>query len=654
LQLKQEEIRAAIPPAGVVTLIKPGRPGLGASAEPVSKDPRRLTPLNRSLFATIILAALIAAASVWLGLRTKSDDHWVSHTFEVRTALTDLLSLVQSAETAQRGYLLTGRDQYLAPYQAAAQQLPSLLDRTQSLISDNPRQQQSLSTLRNLIGNKISELSSTVDAYNAGNKDAALKIVESDNGLELMLQIRSTIDGMQSEEGRLLAERQTAAESSAWLLELACLTAFALIFVAGLLASRAAKASVARLAAARDELAGSNAALRAQIRQREQLESQLRQMHKMEAIGQLTGGIAHDFNNMLGAIMAAMELAKRRLSSGDSNIDRFLDGAMEAAKRAATLTKRLLAFARQQPLAPQPLDANRLIGNMSDLLRSSLTENIKIEIVAAAGLWTINADAQQLENCILNIAINARDAMPEGGSLTIETGNAYLDEAYCGQNPEIEPGQFVMIAVTDTGTGMTPDVTSRAFDPFFTTKAAGNGTGLGLSQVYGFVKQSRGHVKLYSEPKAGTTVKMYFPRYADAADTAPAPSSSAPIRTGDRNEIILIVEDEPLMRRSTAEALGELGYTVYDADSAANALAIVDRVPGIKLLFTDVVMPDMNGKKLADEALRRRPHLKVLFTTGYTANAVVHGGVLDSGVNFLSKPFTLEQLAAKIRAVLDD
>lgn len=652
MQPKQQDEAAAAPAAGA-TPATLGAHGLDSVPEPLSNDAGRLTALNRNLFATIILAALIAAASIWLGWRTKTDDQWVSHTLEVQSALTDVLSSVESAETSQRGYLLTGRDQYLAPYQAALQELPKLLDRTQVLTSDNPRQQRSLSALRTLIENKTNELWSTIDKYRAGDKASALQIVESGSGLEVMEQIRRAIGGMQSEESRLLTERQTAAESSAWLLELACLTAFALIFITGLLAGRAAKTSVTRLAAAGDELAASNDALRAQFRQREQLESQLRQMHKMEALGQLTGGIAHDFNNMLGAIMAAMELAKRRLSSGDFNIDRFLEGAMEAATRAATLTKRLLAFARQQPLAPQPLDANKLIGNMSDLLRSFLSENIKIEIVAAAGLWTINADAQQLENSILNIAINGRDAMSEGGKLTIETANAYLDEAYCSQNPEIDPGQFVMIAVTDTGAGMTPDVTTRAFDPFFTTKTAGSGTGLGLSQVYGFVKQSRGHVKLYSEAYAGTTVKMYFPRYANAADEMPKPSPSPTIQTGDRNEIILVVEDEPLMRRATAEALGELGYTVYDADNAANALAILDRVPGVKLLFTDVVMPDVNGKKLAEEALRRRPQLKVLFTTGYTANAVVHGGVLDSGINFISKPFTLEQLGAKIRAVLD-
>jgi CheY-like chemotaxis protein len=290
---------------------------------------------------------------------------------------------------------------------------------------------------------------------------------------------------------------------------------------------------------------------------------------------------------------------------------------------------------------------------MSDLLHSTLGEHIQIETVAAAGLWTINADSQQLENAVLNIAINARDAMPDGGKLTIETANTYLDEAYCKLNPEIEPGQFAMVAITDTGVGMAADVAARVFDPFFTTKSAGKGTGLGLSQVYGFVKQSRGHVKIYSEPGAGTTVKIYLPRLAgDARDIKRA--AIEPVRTGDRSEIILLVEDDALMRRLTAEALHELGYTVFDSENAANALLILDRVADVKLLFTDVVMPDVNGKKLADEALRRRPGLKVLFTTGYTPNAVVHGGVLDQGVHFIGKPFTLNQLAAKLRTVLDD
>jgi CheY-like chemotaxis protein len=243
--------------------------------------------------------------------------------------------------------------------------------------------------------------------------------------------------------------------------------------------------------------------------------------------------------------------------------------------------------------------------------------------------------------------------MPDGGRLTIETANTYLDEAYCRQNPEIEPGQYVMIAVTDTGSGMSADVAARVFDPFFTTKPAGKGTGLGLSQVYGFVKQSRGHIKVYSEVGAGTNVKIYLPRLiADAKEIKRAIAET--MQTGVRSEIILVVEDDTLMRRLTTEALHELGYTVFESENATNALAILDREADVKLLFTDVVMPDINGRKLADEAVRRRPGLKVLFTTGYTPNAVVHGGVLDSGVHLISKPFTLNHLAAKVRAVLDE
>jgi CheY-like chemotaxis protein len=243
--------------------------------------------------------------------------------------------------------------------------------------------------------------------------------------------------------------------------------------------------------------------------------------------------------------------------------------------------------------------------------------------------------------------------MPEGGKLTIETANTFLDEAYCRQNPEVDPGQFAMVAVTDTGSGMAPDVMERAFDPFFTTKTTGKGTGLGLSQVYGFVKQSRGHIKVYSEPGAGTTVKIYLPRLIGDAREIKR-TVMEPTRTGDRSEIILVVEDDVLMRRLTTDALHELGYTVFESENAASALATLDRVADVKLLFTDVVMPDVNGKKLADEALRRRPGLKVIFTTGYTANAVVHGGVLDHGVHLISKPFTLDQLAIKVRAVLDE
>jgi signal transduction histidine kinase/CheY-like chemotaxis protein len=507
---------------------------------------------------------------------------------------------------------------------------------------------QNLSQLRQLINNKLDELRMTLDAYKAGNRDAALAIVNNDTGYRLMQEIRQLIEAMQTEEDRLLRARQSTAARSGMLLQAGVAIAFLLLCGVGF-----TRESFAALTAARDRLAASNQQLTEQIARREAAESQLRQSQKMEALGQLTGGIAHDFNNMLGVIMGAHDLVKRRIAKGDFGIQRFLDAAAVAADRAATLTQRLLAFSRQQPLSPQPLDANKMIVNMSQLLQTTLGEHIQIETVAAAGLWTVHADSQQLENAILNIAINSRDAMPEGGQLTIETANTYLDEAYCKLNPEVESGQYAMIAITDTGIGMTPDVVARAFDPFFTTKGAGKGTGLGLSQVYGFVKQSHGHIKVYSEHGAGTTMKIYLPRLIGAAQEILRPTLE-PMRTGERSEIILVVEDDSMMRRLTTEALHELGYTVFDSENAANALATLDRVAEVKLLFTDVVMPDVNGKKLADEAVRRRPGLKVIFTTGYTANAVIHGGVLDPGAHFIAKPFTLDQLAAKVRAVLDE
>jgi signal transduction histidine kinase/CheY-like chemotaxis protein len=619
---------------------------------PQLTDTRPLALLNRSLVVTAVLAALMLVAAFWLGARNKSDDEWVVHSLSVRDQLTRVLSLVQSAETGQRGYLLTGRDDYLKPYIMAVDELPPSLDRLTDLTSDNPRQQSAIVDLRRLIKEKLDELRSTVDENKAGHAAAALAIVNNDSGFRLMLRIRQQITSMQGEEDDLLASRQSGAARSGMLLQAGVAAAFLLIAILGVLISRFTRQSFAALAAARDRLAVSNEQLLGQITRREQVESQLRQSQKMEALGQLTGGIAHDFNNMLGVIMGAHDLIRRRIAKGDFGIQRFVEAATNATERAAVLTQRLLAFARQQPLAPQPIDADKMIAGMSDLLRSTLGEHIQIETVTAGGLWKINADAQQLESAVLNIAINARDAMPDGGKLTIETANAYLDDAYCRQNPEVEPGQFVLLAVTDTGTGMSPDVAARVFDPFFTTKPTGKGTGLGLSQVYGFVKQSHGHIKIYSEIGAGTTVKIYLPRLTGIV-TAVKPAAAEPLRTGDRSEIILVVEDDTPMRRLACEALHELGYTVFDSENAANALAILDREPAVKLLFTDVVMPDVNGKKLADEALRRRPGLKVLFTTGYTANAVVHGGVLDAGVNLISKPFTLDQLAAKVRTVLD-
>ncbi len=382
-------------------------------------------------------------------------------------------------------------------------------------------------------------------------------------------------------------------------------------------------------------------------------EEQLRQSQKMEAVGQLTGGIAHDFNNMLAVVIGSLELLDRKINDPSPAVRRYIDAAMDGAKRSAALTHRLLAFSRQQPLKPETLDANRLVAETSELLRHSIGGNVRLETVLAGGLWRVHADPNQLISALLNLAVNARDAMDGGGRLTIETQNAHLDEAYAQVNFGVVAGQYVMIAMTDTGFGMTPEVIARAFDPFFTTKEVGKGTGLGLSQVYGFIKQSSGHVKIYSEPRQGTTVKIYLPRMFNVTDDLPARALAAVNEAGSFGDLILVVEDEPAMRQFSVDALGTLGYRVFEADGAHAALALLDAHPEIVLLFTDIIMPDLNGRQLADEACRRRPDLKVLYTTGYTRNAVVHNGVVDPGVQLISKPFTVDQLAEKIREVLE-
>ena len=384
----------------------------------------------------------------------------------------------------------------------------------------------------------------------------------------------------------------------------------------------------------------------------EEANAALAQLQKMEALGQLTGGIAHDFNNLLHVIKNSIEIVLRRLPDLDPGVRKYLEMANQNADRASSVTQRLLAFSRQQPLNPRPLDVNKQVGGMTELLRSALGESVALETVLASGLWTASVDANQLETSVLNLAVNARDAMPRTGKLTIETGNTYLDEAYAARHIEVKPGQYVMISVSDTGTGMPKEVVDRAFDPFFTTKEPGRGTGLGLSQVFGFVKQSGGHVKIYSEPGSGTTVKIYLPRHAAAPlvlTREPDPVSATSV-----GETILVVEDEEDVRKFTADVLSELGYRVTSAADGLLALNELEKLGGVQLLFTDVGLPNgMNGRELAEEARRRWPLMKVLFTTGYARNAIVHHGRLDPGVELIVKPFTQSSLAAKIRKVLD-
>ena len=382
----------------------------------------------------------------------------------------------------------------------------------------------------------------------------------------------------------------------------------------------------------------------------EKTQNELFQAQKMEALGKLTGGVAHDFNNVLQVLRGNLELLESRHGRDHWSAER-LGNAIDAVDRGAKLASQLLAFGRQQPLAPVVINPARQLRALDDLLRRALGETIEIESVVAGGLWNTTVDPHQLENVILNLAINARDAMPDGGKLTLELSNATLDDEYVLAFPDVAAGQYVMLAVTDTGAGMSPEVMGRAFDPFFTTKPEGQGTGLGLSMAYGFVKQSGGHIRLYSEIGEGTTVRIYLPRSTGVAvDTRPA----TPGRLKHGTETILVVEDDLKVQSTAVELLSGLGYAVLKANNADQALTIVASGVHIDLLFTDVVMPGvLRSPEMARRAVEILPGLKVLFTSGYTQNAIVHGGRLDPGVELLSKPYSRQQLASKVRQVLD-
>jgi len=390
-----------------------------------------------------------------------------------------------------------------------------------------------------------------------------------------------------------------------------------------------------------------------EVAERARTEDALRQAQKMEAVGQLTGGIAHDFNNMLAVVSNALELLDRRFTAVDERARHFVGMARGGVKRAAQLTQRLLAFSRQQSLAPQALNVNRLVAGMSDMLEHSLGATIAIETVLDPDLWQTHVDPNQLEHAILNLAVNARDAMEGGGRLSITTANRRLAPDDAAAHAGVAPGDYVVIAVADCGAGMSEDVVSRAFDPFFTTKEVGRGTGLGLSQVYGFVHQSGGQVHIASEPGRGTTVRIWLQRHVGAATVAAGTLPAPAIRCGDGSETVLVVEDEDAVRVLLSGMLDELGYRVLAADGGAAALSLLGAHPEVALMITDVIMPGMNGRELADAARRRHPRLQVLYTTGYTRNVMVGDGVLERDVQLIGKPFSIDELAARVRALLD-
>lgn len=405
------------------------------------------------------------------------------------------------------------------------------------------------------------------------------------------------------------------------------------------------------------QLRMAHAMIDAEAQQRKAAEELLSHSQKMEAIGQLTGGIAHDFNNLLMVISGNLEIAQRAWSKwGEASRDRVgrgIDNAYIGAQKAATLTHRLLAFARKQPFDSKVINPNDLINGMADFFRRSLGESIDLEIVTAAGIWRTETDPNQLEGAILNLIVNAKDAMPGGGKLTIETGNSYVDDEYAKINAEVKQGQYILIVVTDNGAGMDQATRDRAFEPFFSTKETGQGTGLGLSQVYGFAKQSGGFAKIYSEPGQGTSVKIYLPR--SHAELSKANDQLGTIvQASGSGETILVVEDDEAVRNYVVETLAESNYRVLQASSAADALEVfLAHAEQVQLLLTDVVMPGKNGRVLSEELLQLKPRLKVIFMTGYSRNAIVHHGRLDLGVELLQKPVTQAALIGKVRQLLN-
>ncbi len=709
---------------------------------------------NRLLLGVLVVILLLVGGLTWDRFAaTKSARMWSQHTYQVLGKLKDLSIGMRDAETGQRGYLLTGDDDYLTPYKGAIDRVTFLQGELQRLTADNPVEQDRLHTLSPILQRKLEELAQTVQLRRTEGLEPALRVVRTNLGRNLTKQVEAILASMTAEEEALLAQREAATDRrGTWVRVLVfggvLVAVVALLWAARMLnqawsvsSSMAAEQRTLsiRLKASLDSLsqgvgvfdadrrlshwndcfkvllslpramvragtpyaaflehageAGVEIESEEQIRlgrhahgtavtyerstpaghelelrrtpmpdggfvltvsdmtKRAQAEGVLREAQKMQAIGQLTGGIAHDFNNLLTVILGNLEFMRSRHDCDEPTKAR-IERATWAAQRGATLTGQLLAFARKQPLAPAPIDLGATMPDLVPLLRRTLGEHIEIRYVETAGLWPALADPAQLESAVLNLALNARDAMPGGGRLTIELANKVLDEDYARTHAEVVTGDYAMLAVSDTGHGMTPDVAARVFEPFYTTKPDGKGTGLGLAMVFGFVKQTGGHVKVYSEPGQGTTVRLYLPRAVGAA--APIQRTFGPVELPRGTATVLVVEDEPAVREIAVAILSDLGYRVVEAADGEQALQVFGTyMADVDLLLTDVVLPgQVRGRELGERIRAIRPGVRVLFMSGYTENSIVHHGRLDDGVQLIGKPFSREQLARKVQEVL--
>ena len=707
---------------------------------------------NRWIWLAGVPVILVLAATLFISFTFADNERrqqaWLVHTYQVVDSLRVLLNDAADAETGQRGYLLTRKPAFLAPYHDARDRIGRDLERFAELTRDNPAQQKRAAQLHKLIYGRL-------DLLERGIANSPLAVPVSAPLQNLLTQGKAAMDMLREvvamgldDEQRLLESRTEArraleqAEIAAAIL--AVVLALLVLLTAGFLLVRnntrlAVSEAIRRRQSAilqatldnirdgilvfdeNDRVAAFNniffrlmdfperlatigatldvfqrhdssenrraftdihiskvaegnhydrfarkdreldvyaseipgagfLVAAADVTARVRAEAGVRHAQKMEAVGHLTGGVAHDFNNLLQIISANLDLAQTDARADPKTAER-LQNAISAVERGSRLTAQLLAFARRQALEPRSINVGRLLQDMTDLLRRTIGERVEVESAAGGGLWNTLIDPGQLENAILNLAINARDAMPDGGKLTIEVANAFLDDTYAAQHVEVTPGQYVMVAISDTGTGMAPEVVARVFDPFFTTKPEGKGTGLGLSQVYGFVKQSGGHVKIYSELGQGTTVKLYLPRTRRPQEGLDPIAFIEPV---GGTENILVVEDDAGVRAAAIDILNDLGYRALKAENAEQALAVLQSGANVDLLFTDVVMPGpINTREFVHRAQELRPSLKVLYTSGYTQNAIVHNGKLDDDAMLLSKPYRRDELARKLRTILD-
>jgi len=707
------------------------------------------------LTGLVALVVIIALVSYDHAIRFEIARDSARHSRIVVDAIQDLRAAVQQAESGQRGYLLTGRDEYLAPYRAALGQIAVLQGHLSQLVGAEPAQEKRVEALARDIQEKLSELAHTIELRAGYGADAATRVVDTDAGLQAMDRIMAGLGEMQSEESARMEQGIVTADAAEtltrWWSVGGTIFAVLLLGLGAYMLRRSfddlrraqgeARSLSLRLQSSFDSLSqgiavfdptrrlvhwngrfaqlldlppslqvhgtsyvslghylasedrpaffeteeqialaetgrsrrepvvyertlggrvfevrrtpmpdGGFVVTCTDLTDRVTSERTLREAQKMQAIGQLTGGVAHDFNNLLTVILGNLE-AMQHILGPDHPATSRIESAARGAERGASLTRHLLAFARRQPLEPKPLNLKRQFTDMTGLLQRTLGEHIDVRVVETAGLWDVLADPAQVESAVLNLAINARDAMASGGRLTIETATVVLDERYARGHVEVTAGDYVMIAVTDTGTGMTPDVIDRAFEPFFTTKEAGRGTGLGLSMVFGFAKQSSGHVKIYSELGQGTSVKLYLPRVVGASAQYERPAE--PVQLPAQSATILVVEDDEAVREVVVLHLRDFGYTVVEAADGTEALQRAQETRPLDMVLTDVVLPGpMRGKQLVQHLTDIAPGIKVLFMSGYTENAIVHHGKLDDGVQLLSKPFKRDQLARKVAEVL--